>query len=90
MKSQLAERRRANALSLANAQVDSRGFEIDAGLTFGYMGIVRGLFPISLAVHPVQPFSPTQPPIPFQVSSMLLGQNLVGLVQRQRSAASPP
>jgi hypothetical protein len=34
-----------NGLSLANAQADSRAFQIDAGLTFGYKGTVRVLFP---------------------------------------------
>jgi hypothetical protein len=35
-KSPVARGGLTNALSLANAQVDSRGFQMDAGLTFGY------------------------------------------------------
>jgi hypothetical protein len=47
------------ALSLANAQVaqvDSRGFEIDAGLTFGYEGLVWGISPIFLEYPPSSHF----------------------------------
>jgi hypothetical protein len=62
MKSQLAERRRDNALFLANAHVDARGFEIDAGRTFGYKGTVRGLSPRVPRISTVQLFAPMRHP----------------------------
>jgi hypothetical protein len=51
------------------------GLKNERGLTIGYKRTVRGHFPISRQIHPVQPFFPDTPPIPIQVSSMLPGHH---------------